>query len=327
VTDHVEGTAVEDHAPVPESSTEVVAFTPAEAGAIIRAEQPDDIIVKASAIATSLKELIDGNGLATDMGGGRKHVNVDGWQALGFMLGALGGQPLHAETVWTRPARDPATGEAIRRTFTQHVKRYHRRDQGGGLREEVTFEVDGYDWEACVEIKTASGVVVGRAEAMCSRSEDTWARRDEYAVRSMAETRAESRAYRRAAGWLVSIAGYNPTPKEEMPHEAPSLPSWAAPCNDAQLTQLRNGLGYLLDGDADSVTAVVDRVAKDAGGTIPWIASRAVLHVAVALKTRALDSEPPDVEAVPSQEPDEPSPAEHATLDEAIAAGKVEVDQ
>jgi hypothetical protein len=72
------------------------------AGAIIRADQPEEILAKAHQIAKPLADLIESAGLAANVGGRRKHVEVGGWQACGTMLGALGGQPLHAETIWTR---------------------------------------------------------------------------------------------------------------------------------------------------------------------------------------------------------------------------------
>ncbi len=64
------------------------------------------------------------------------------------------------------------------------------------------------------------GRVVGSAEAMCSRSETTWANRDDYALRSMAQTRATSKAMRQPLGFVMALAGFDPTPAEEMPRGA-----------------------------------------------------------------------------------------------------------
>lgn len=72
-------------------------------------------------------------------------------------------------------------------------------------------------WEARVEARTLSGAVVGAAEAECLRSESTWKSRDDYALRSMAQTRATSKALRQPLGFVVSLAGFDPTPAEEMP--------------------------------------------------------------------------------------------------------------
>ena len=77
----------------------------------------------------------------------------------------------------------------------------------------------GDGWEARVEARTRAGEVVGAAEAMCTRAEKTWSNRDSYALRSMAQTRAASKAMRMPLGFIMSLAGFDPTPAEEMPHD------------------------------------------------------------------------------------------------------------
>ena len=89
-------------------------------------------------------------------------------------------------------------------------------------------------WEARVEARTLSGAVVGAAEAMCLRSESKWATRDEYALRSMAQTRATSKALRQPLGFIMEMGGFEATPFEEMPPDvvverAPSPPTPPAP--------------------------------------------------------------------------------------------------
>lgn len=72
-------------------------------------------------------------------------------------------------------------------------------------------------WEARVEARTLSGAIVGAAEAECLRGERNWKSSDDYALRSMAQTRATSKALRAPLGFIVTLAGFNPTPAEEMP--------------------------------------------------------------------------------------------------------------
>lgn len=71
-------------------------------------------------------------------------------------------------------------------------------------------------WEARVVARTLAGQEVGAAEAQCSRSENTWKNRDDYALRSMAQTRATSKALRQPLGFVVTLAGFEATPAEEM---------------------------------------------------------------------------------------------------------------
>lgn len=107
------------------------------------------------------------------------HVFVEGWTLLGSMLGVF------AEVEWSRPLY-PET-------------------------------VPG--WEARAVARTLAGRVVGAAESMCSRSEGKWAKSDDYAIRSMAQTRAVSKALRLPLGFIMELAGYSATPAEEIPTE------------------------------------------------------------------------------------------------------------
>lgn len=75
--------------------------------------------------------------------------------------------------------------------------------------------VDG-GWEARVVAQTRDGAIVGAAEAQCTRAESLWRNRDEYAIRSMAQTRATSKALRQPLGFVITLAGYSATPAEEM---------------------------------------------------------------------------------------------------------------
>lgn len=289
-----------DDVPPPAPSTDLAVV--GSAGAIIRAEHPREILGKAKEIATALGELIESAGLSVALdrrNPDRKHVEVGGWQAAGTLLGALGGQPLHSETVWTRRVTDE-DGRLQRTRYTATVKRYH----GGGLKSETTYDVDGFDWEARVDIKTPDGRVVGTAEAMVSRAEETWSRRDDYAVRSMAETRAESRAYRKAIGWIVHIAGYNPTPAEEMGHTPGADTSPAATgaassdamreLTEGETAQLRTAMAYVLGcaEDSPAIAHVLERVAKKCGGVVPWVALQAIGILAGAVKAARSASEP-----------------------------------
>lgn len=71
-------------------------------------------------------------------------------------------------------------------------------------------------WEARAVARTLAGQTVGAAEAMCAKSERTWSSRDDYAIRSMAQTRAVSKALRLPLGFIMELAGYSATPAEEL---------------------------------------------------------------------------------------------------------------
>jgi hypothetical protein len=71
-------------------------------------------------------------------------------------------------------------------------------------------------WEARVEARTLDGRVVSSGESECLRSESKWKERDDFQIRSMAATRATSRALRQPLGFVMKLAGYSPTPAEEV---------------------------------------------------------------------------------------------------------------
>ncbi len=83
-------------------------------------------------------------------------------------------------------------------------------------------------WEARVEARTLTGAVVGAADAECLRSEAKWKNSDDYAIKSMAQTRATSKAMRGPLGFIVTLAGYEATPFEEMPQDTRSGATVAA---------------------------------------------------------------------------------------------------
>ncbi len=90
-------------------------------------------------------------------------------------------------------------------------------------------------WEARVEAVTKNGEVVGAAEASCLRSERNWKTRDDYALRSMAQTRAMGKALRMPLGFVAVLAGYEAVPFDEMPHEATGGRVSAPAAEDASL--------------------------------------------------------------------------------------------
>jgi len=131
---------------------------------------------------------------------------------------------------------------------------------------------DGY--LARVEVLTRTGQLVGAAEAECSRAEQRWKTREPFTLRSMASTRATSRALRGPLEQVVVLAGYEPAGAEEMPAEleparermpAPALPEQVRPTAE-QGERLRALIARLNEHDADTDWLV--RAAELAG--VPW---------------------------------------------------------
>jgi len=75
-----------------------------------------------------------------------------------------------------------------------------------------------------------------RAYGICASDESNWRGKPEFQLASMAQTRAAGKVLRLLLGWIVTLAGYEPTPAEEMVHEPtpPSTPTPTAPQDGTQ---------------------------------------------------------------------------------------------
>ena len=105
---------------------------------------------------------------------GERYLEYGDWQTLARFFGAT------AAVEWTKPIPDPS---------------------GKG-----TF---GYEARATV---LHQGQVISSAEAMCTRDERNWKDRDEFMLRSMAQTRASAKALRNAYGWVAGLSRIKNTP-------------------------------------------------------------------------------------------------------------------
>jgi hypothetical protein len=82
------------------------------------------------------------------------------------------------------------------------------------------IEIDDkhYMYEASIEVRRMNdGAIIASATAICSTQETAWGNRDEYAVKSMAATRATGKAYRIGLSFLAVMAGLEATPSDEVP--------------------------------------------------------------------------------------------------------------
>ena len=150
---------------------------------------------------------------------------------------------------------------------------------------------DGY--VARVEARTLDGRIVGAAESECSRVESKWKKRDPYAIRSMAQTRAIGRALRAPLGQIVVLAGYEPAGAEEIPSEPESTlrpdservsPADPAAATHGQLEEIRT-LIRTLDG-ADPAIDWRARALEHAG-----VPSRALTKTGAEMLIEKLQAE------------------------------------
>ncbi len=60
------------------------------------------------------------------------------------------------------------------------------------------------------------GAVISRATAYCMNDEQNWKTKPLFQLASMSQTRANAKVLRNVLAWVVVLAGYRPTPAEEM---------------------------------------------------------------------------------------------------------------
>jgi hypothetical protein len=138
-------------------------------------------------LSNELSKLIKEKGLSSNIQG-KQFVNVEGWQFAGASLGLM---PIITDT------KDLSNETNIKYLATCEVRNIN------------------------------TGAVVATGIALCSNAEKTKRYFDEYAILSMAQTRAIGKAYRNLLAWLMKAAGFEATPAEEMDfvHEEPKKPS------------------------------------------------------------------------------------------------------
>jgi hypothetical protein len=140
---------------------------------------PNEIIQRASVIATTLAEVIEGRKLYSVIRN-KKFVQVEGWSTLGAMLG-----------VTPRTVSVQEINDGIFEAVVELVR-------GDG-------HIIGRGIAEC-----------GSSDEIDRNGNAVWASRPRYARKSMAITRATGKAFRLAFSWIIMLAGYEAAPAEEM---------------------------------------------------------------------------------------------------------------
>lgn len=144
--------------------------------ALREGKAPEEILCEAQKAAASLKRLISGKERPLIFRG-EQYLEFEDWQTVAKFYG-LAARTLEAEPVEIFGVK------------------------GAKARAEV------------VDLKT--GEAVGGAVAYCMRDEENWKEKPWFQLASMAQTRAGVKALRNVLAWVVVLAGYRPTPAEEL---------------------------------------------------------------------------------------------------------------
>jgi hypothetical protein len=174
---------------VDKETGEIVTVAQEDRRLVFGTQNPEHIIERAVEVANRLKNIVEAQKLYTPIQG-KKYVRVEGWTAMLAMLG------IFPSSVYC-----------------------HRLDRN---KDEITYE-------AKVLLRHLSGHQLGAGEAICSSNESNWHNRDEYAIKSMAQTRAVGKAARLSFSWIMTLAGYEPCNEEEIPKTEDLGPPIPAP--------------------------------------------------------------------------------------------------
>ncbi|WP_234462406.1 hypothetical protein [Adhaeribacter terrigena] len=148
-------------------------------------------------LAVDLAKFIKENKLYQNIQG-KEFVNVEGWQYAGSRLGIF-------------PVVEHVTNMSNEAEMKYEAK--------------VTL------------LNVRNGQTVGAGFAICSNKENGKKYYQEFAIASMAQTRAIGKAYRNILAWIIRAAGYEPTPAEEMDYTgAPEVKAVAQPTLKAEKT-------------------------------------------------------------------------------------------
>lgn len=149
--------------------------------AMLDATTPEEYMDRISRVCKILVDVVEKQNLAKKLGrGDKKHVELEAWQFLASMPWIR----CSAVIEWTREVGD------------------------------------GLGWEARALVYR-DGQIVGSGEGMCLRSESSWkAPKDYFALRSMSQSRAMSRALQGPLRFIFVLAGYAGAGQEEMPADA-----------------------------------------------------------------------------------------------------------
>jgi hypothetical protein len=149
-----------------------------EETSLVQVTGPEDALAYAQRCSKALMDVVKQCDLAKNFGGKKDHIEYEGWGMIAEFYGCSIG-----------------ADDAV------PVKK--------------DDEIIGYNAMAYVK-RNSDGVTLSTAKSSCNRDEKNWKNKPDYQLQSMAQTRAGSKAARMKFSWIAALAGFSPTPAEEM---------------------------------------------------------------------------------------------------------------
>ncbi len=159
---------------------------PASPSDLMITREPAEILAEAQKAAEALKQIIS-HKTKPILFNGEQYLEFEDWQTLGEFYGI--------------------TAKGVDTRFVEFGS------------------VKGFEARA-VAVRVSDGQELSGAEAMCLNDERNWTHKPLYQLKSMAQTRACAKALRNLLAWVVVLAGFKPTPAEEIVgvEQTPSSP-------------------------------------------------------------------------------------------------------
>ncbi len=192
---------------------------------------PDVVIAEAKLAADELRKIIDGSQHKPQKYGDKEHLLHEHWETLGHFFGYCtkiestkyvefpngeGGFTVGFEA--TALLINERTGAVVGRVDSMCLDE-----------EEQWGEVNEYEWQ---DTFTASGQKVGRERVAVGKKSKAL-----FMLRSQAQTRASSKAFRMKLAWVAVLAGYDPTPAAEITPNLARQQSARAPELPTEITR------------------------------------------------------------------------------------------
>jgi hypothetical protein len=241
---------------------EIVDAVPAEHSLLFPAPTPEAMMSLAGQTAWTIKQAIIAQGLSMTIGNS-EHVLNTGWQmAANTQRVVTERDEGVTELDWPTAILDQIVDNDG--TPEHPLRRAYRAGQAFGYRASFVAKRDGQ--------------IVGWGEARCDRTERNWRTSENNAIASMAQTRAQSKALRQPLAWVIGLAGYSPTPAEEMPQTSADEPTGPATASDELEAQALATLQRLAPSNY-SALSYFDALRKNFDGAVPEIAARAIVGI------------------------------------------------
>lgn len=157
-------------------------------GALSISRPPDVVLEEARKAAAALADVISKKKKPVIFNG-EQYLEFEDWQTLGRFYGVT-----------------------ARIRATRHVT----------FGDDPDFQIQGFE-AAAEAFLVSTGQVISSAEAMCLNDEQNWMQKPLFQLRSMAQTRACAKCLRNVLAWVVVLAGYKPTPAEEMQQQTSAV--------------------------------------------------------------------------------------------------------